>query len=145
MENKDKNIIPESQKGDNELVRRIAEQKYEFGFTTDVHTEIIPVGLNEDIVRLISAKKGEPEWMLDFRLKAFRYWQEQKEPKWGHVHVPPIDYQAISYYADPLAKKPKGDGKIDPELEKTFFEWQYGCGCHHGFCQCEDHFQGETP
>ena len=120
MENKDKNIIPESQKGDNELVRRIAEQKYEFGFTTDVHTEIIPVGLNEDIVRLISAKKGEPEWMLDFRLKAFRYWQEQKEPKWGHVHVPPIDYQAISYYADPLAKKPKGDGKIDPELEKTF-------------------------
>ena len=97
-----------------------AEQKYEFGFTTDVHTEIIPVGLNEDIVRLISAKKGEPEWMLEFRLKAFRYWQEQTEPKWGHVHVPPIDYQAISYYADPMASKPKGDGKIDPELEKTF-------------------------
>ena len=61
----------------NEYVRQVAEQKYEFGFTTDVHTEIIPVGLNEDIVRLISAKKGEPEWMLDFRLKAFRYWQEQ--------------------------------------------------------------------
>ena len=121
MDNKEKkNIKPESQKDDNELVRRIAEQKYEFGFTTDVHTEIIPVGLNEDIVRLISAKKGEPEWMLEFRLKAFRYWQEQKEPTWGHVHVPPIDYQAISYYADPLAKKPKGDGKIDPELEKTF-------------------------
>ena len=81
MDNKEKkNIKPESQKDDNELVRRIAEQKYEFGFTTDVHTEIIPVGLNEDIVRLISAKKGEPEWMLEFRLKAFRYWQEQKEP-----------------------------------------------------------------
>ena len=77
MDNKEKkNIKPESQKDDNELVRRIAEQKYEFGFTTDVHTEIIPVGLNEDIVRLISAKKGEPEWMLEFRLKAFRYWQE---------------------------------------------------------------------
>ena len=86
---------------DNELVRRIAEQKYEFGFTTDVHTEIIPVGLNEDVVRLISQKKGEPEWMLDFRLKAFRYWQEQQQPTWGHVTVPPIDYQAISYYADP--------------------------------------------
>ena len=104
----------------NEFVRQVAEQKYEFGFTTDVHTEIIEKGLNEDIVRLISAKKGEPEWMLDFRLRAFRYWQEQTEPTWGHVHVPPIDYQAISYYADPMAQKPKGDGKIDPELEKTF-------------------------
>ena len=104
----------------NEFVRQVAEQKYEFGFTTDVHTEIIEKGLNEDIVRLISAKKGEPEWMLEFRLKAFRYWKEQQEPKWGHVHVPEIDYQAISYYADPLAKKPEGDGKIDPELEKTF-------------------------
>ena len=92
-------------KDDNKLVRRIAEQKYEFGFTTDVHTEIIEKGLNEDIVRLISAKKGEPEWMLEFRLKAFRYWKEQTEPKWGHVHVPEIDYQAISYYADPMAKK----------------------------------------
>ena len=104
----------------NEYVRQVAEQKYEFGFTTDVHTEIIEKGLNEDIVRLISAKKGEPEWMLEFRLKAFRYWQEQTEPKWGHVHVPEIDYQAISYYADPMASKPKGDGKIDPQLEKTF-------------------------
>ena len=89
----------------NEFVKQVAEQKYEFGFTTNVHTEIIEKGLNEDIVRLISAKKGEPDWMLDFRLRAFRYWQEQTEPKWGHVHVPPIDYQAISYYADPTAKK----------------------------------------
>ena len=107
-------------KDDNKLVRRIAEQKYEFGFTTDVHTEIIEKGLNEDVVRLISAKKGEPEWMLEFRLKAFRYWKEQTEPKWGHVHVPESDYQAISYYADPMAKKPAGDGKIDPQVEKTF-------------------------
>ena len=106
-------------KENNEFVRQVAEQKYEFGFTTDVHTEIIEKGLNEDIVRLISAKKGEPEWMLEFRLKAFRYWKEQTEPKWGHVHVPPIDYQEISYYADPLAKKPKNK-EIDPELEKTF-------------------------
>ena len=104
----------------NEYVRQVAEQKYEFGFTTDVHTEIIEKGLNEDVVRLISAKKGEPEWMLEFRLKAFRYWKEQTEPTWGHVHVPPIDYQGISYYADPMASKPKGDGKIDPQLEKTF-------------------------
>jgi Fe-S cluster assembly protein SufB len=111
---------------DNEFVKQVAEQKYEFGFTTDVHTEIIEKGLNEDIVRLISAKKGEPQWMLDFRLKAFNYWKEQQEPRWGHVHVPSIDYQAISYYADPTAKKPSGSAgsdatsAIDPELEKTF-------------------------
>ncbi len=111
----------------NEFVKKVAEQKYEFGFTTDVDTEIIPVGLNEDVVRLISRKKGEPDWMLDFRLRAFRYWQQLQEPRWGHVHVPPVDYQAISYYADPTArKKPSGqagDGDkpaIDPELEKTF-------------------------
>ena len=107
----------------NDYVRQVAEQKYEFGFTTDVHTEIIEKGLNEDIVRLISAKKGEPEWMLDFRLKAFRYWKEQTEPKWGHVHVPEIDYQGISYYADPTAAKNVPSGSPagrDPELEKTF-------------------------
>ena len=107
----------------NQFVRQVAEQKYEYGFTTDVHTEIIPNGLNEDIVRLISAKKGEPDWMLEFRLEAFRHWQKMKEPRWGHVHVPEIDYQAISYYADPLAKKadaPKTADDIDPELMKTF-------------------------
>ena len=105
----------------NEFVRQVAEQKYEFGFTTDIHTDIIDKGLNEDVVRLISAKKGEPEWMLDFRLKAFNYWKTQQQPTWGHVHVPDIDYQAISYYADPMAKK-KDEGKkeIDPELMKTF-------------------------
>lgn len=103
----------------NEYVRKVAEQKYEFGFTTDVHTEIIPVGLTEDVVRLISAKKGEPDWMLEFRMKAFRHWLTLKQPSWAHVNVPPIDYQAISYYADPMAKKP-ANREIDPELEKTF-------------------------
>ena len=103
----------------NEFVKQVAEQKYEFGFTTDVHTEIIPVGLTEDVVRLISAKKGEPDWMLEFRLKAFHYWETLEQPTWGHLDIPPIDYQAISYYADPLAKKPKNK-EMDPELEKTF-------------------------
>ena len=103
----------------NEFVKQVAEQKYEFGFTTDVHTEIIPVGLTEDVIRLISAKKGEPDWMLEFRLKAFHYWETLEQPTWGHLDIPPIDYQAISYYADPLAKKPKNK-EIDPELEKTF-------------------------
>jgi Fe-S cluster assembly protein SufB len=104
----------------NQFVRQVAEQKYEFGFTTNVSTEIIERGLNEDVVRLISAKKGEPEWMLEFRLKAYRHWLTLRQPTWGHVRLPEIDYQAISYYADPMASKPKGDGKIDPELEKTF-------------------------
>lgn len=67
----------------NEFVKKVAEQKYEFGFTTDVHTDIIDTGLNEDVVRLISAKKGEPEWMLDFRLKAYNYWKTQEQPTWG--------------------------------------------------------------
>ena len=109
----------ETPKDGNELVRRIAEQKYEFGFTTDVPTEIIEKGLNEDVVRLISQKKGEPDWLLEFRLKAFRYWTTLTQPTWGHVHLPDIDYQAISYYADPMAKKPQNK-EIDPELEKTF-------------------------
>lgn len=107
----------------NEFVRNVAEKKYEFGFTTDVQTEIIEKGLNEDVIRLISAKKGEPEWLLQFRLDAYRYWLTQTEPKWGHIHLPKIDYQAISYYADPTAGKkdgPKSVDDIDPELMKTF-------------------------
>ena len=97
----------------NEFVREVAEKKYEFGFTTNVQTEIIPKGLNEDVVRLISKKKREPDWMLDFRLKAYNYWKTLTQPTWGHVHVPKIDYQAISYYADPLVKKTKNK-EIDP-------------------------------
>ena len=103
----------------NEFVKQVAEQKYEFGFTTDVHTDVIENGLNEDIVRLISKKKGEPEWMLEFRLRAYNYWKTLEQPTWGHVKLPEIDYQAISYYADPLAKKPENK-EIDPELMKTF-------------------------
>lgn len=105
----------------NEFVKEIADKKYEYGFTTDIHTEIIEQGLNEDIIRLISAKKQEPEWLLDFRLKAYRHWLTLEQPDWGHVALPEIDYQAISYYADPT-KKQKDEGKkeIDPELMKTF-------------------------
>lgn len=103
----------------NEFVKQVAEQKYEFGFTTDVHTDVIENGLNEDIVRLISKKKGEPEWMLEFRLRAYNYWKTLEQPTWGHVKLPEIDYQAISYYADPLAKKTVNK-EIDPELMKTF-------------------------
>lgn len=108
----------------NKFVKEVAEKKYEYGFTSDIQTEIIEKGLNEDVVRLISSKKEEPEWLLEFRLKAFRYWQTLKQPEWGHLKMPEIDYQAISYYADPT-KGNKKDGlksldDIDPELMKTF-------------------------
>ena len=75
----------------NEYVRSVAERKYEFGFTTDVHTDIIPKGLNEEVVRLISHKKNEPEWLLDFRLKAFAHWQKSTMPTWAKLNIPPID------------------------------------------------------
>lgn len=109
-------------KESNEYVRQVANEQYKYGFTTDIHTEIIERGLNEDVVRLISAKKEEPEWLLDFRLKAYRHWTTMKQPEWGHLDMPDIDYQAISYYADPT-RRASSDGKpkeIDPELVKTF-------------------------
>ncbi len=110
-----------AQTNNNSFVKQVAEQKYEFGFTTNVHTDIIDVGLNEDVIRLISSKKEEPKWMLDFRLKAFNYWKTLKTPSWGHVNLPEIDYQGISYYADPMRKKDSSKGKeIDPEMMKTF-------------------------
>ena len=116
--NKDKEL-----KTDNELVRRLTEEKYKYGFTTDVHTDIIDRGLTEDTVRLISEKKGEPEWLLEFRLKAYRHWLTMDMPTWAHLRIPEIDYQAISYYADPTAQKkdaPKSLDDVDPELIKTF-------------------------
>lgn len=105
----------------NSFVREVAAKKYAYGFTTDVQTDIIDKGLSEDVVRLISAKKGEPDWLLDFRLKAFRYWQTLEEPTWGHLRMPKIDYQDISYYADPTQKNDSdGSKEMDPELVKTF-------------------------
>lgn len=104
----------------NEFVRSVAEKKYEYGFTTDVKTDIIDSGLNEEVIREISRRKEEPEWMLNFRLKAYRHWLTLKQPSWGHVNLPAIDYQAISYYADPTKKKPNGKTEIDPELMRTF-------------------------
>ena len=87
-----------------ELIKDITEQEYKYGFTTDVETEVVPAGLNEDIIRLISAKKNEPEWLLEFRLKAFRKWQTMPLPTWAHLDIPEIDFQAISYYAAPKSK-----------------------------------------
>ena len=95
--------------------------KYDAGFVTDIESEKAPKGLNEDIVRFISAKKGEPEWLLEWRLKAFRHWQTMPEPKWAKVDFPEFDYQDAYYYASPLTKnKPKSLDEVDPKLLETY-------------------------
>jgi Fe-S cluster assembly protein SufB len=104
----------------NQIIEEAAQAEYKYGFVTDIETEVIPKGLDEDVVRRISALKGEPEWLLEFRLKAYRHWLTLKQPTWGHVHVPEIDYQDISYYAAPRKKKDGEKKEIDPELKKTF-------------------------
>ena len=104
----------------NNLLKKIANKAYEFGFITNIKTDIIDRGLNEEVIKLISQKKNEPQWLLEFRLQAYRYWLTQPMPTWPHLDIPPIDYQAISYYADPLKKKENKSTEIDPELMKTF-------------------------
>lgn len=105
---------------DKNKIEQITEAKYEYGFETSVDTEIIPAGLNEDIIRLISKKKSEPDWLLDFRLKAFRHWQTMTEPHWGKLHYDPIDYQGLSYYAAPQKKSVKSLDEVDPDILKTY-------------------------
>lgn len=102
------------------ILKKIANKAYEFGFVSKIKTEVIEKGLNEDVIRLISGKKNEPEWLLEFRLEAYRHWLTMKMPRWAHLDIPPIDYQAISYYADPLKKNKEKNKEIDPELMKTF-------------------------
>ena len=107
-------------------VEDLAKNEYRYGFVTDIESDSIPAGLNEDVIRVISAKKHEPEFMLEWRLKAYRYWakleKSQAEPKWANIHYPPIDYQKIIYYAAPKAKddRPKSLEEVDPELLKTY-------------------------
>ena len=102
-------------------MNEVTSSDYKYGFVTDIDTEVIHRGLDEDTVRIISAKKKEPEWLLDFRLKAFRYWQTLEMPEWAHLQIPPIDYQDIIYYAAPKKKEgPKSLDEVDPELMKTF-------------------------
>ena len=99
----------------------IGSGEYKYGFHTDIDTDILERGLNEDVIRFISAKKDEPEWLLEFRLKAYRYWLTLEMPRWAHLDIPPIDYQAISYYAAPVQKAgPKSMDEVDPQLIDTF-------------------------
>ncbi|MFG6384912.1 MAG: Fe-S cluster assembly protein SufB [Muribaculaceae bacterium] len=102
-------------------LRNATSGEYKYGFVSDIDTDIIEAGLNEDVVRLISKRKGEPEWMLEFRLQAFRYWQTLTMPRWAHLDIPEIDFQAISYYAEPRKKEgPKSLDEVDPQLLDTF-------------------------
>ncbi len=115
-------LNPERPDENRKVIDDVTGSEYKYGFTTDIDTDIIPRGLSEDVVRLISAKKGEPEWLLDFRLKAYRHWLTMKMPAWAHLDIPEIDYQAISYYAAPQQKKegPKSLDEVDPTLLDTF-------------------------
>ena len=101
-------------------IEEITSSDYKYGFTTQIETDTIASGLNEEVIRLISSKKEEPEWLLDFRLKSFRYWQKMKSPTWAHLDIPEIDFQKISYYAAPRKNAPKSLDEVDPELLKTF-------------------------
>ena len=102
-------------------ITELTSRKYAAGFVTDIDQDLVPPGLDEGVVRLISAMKDEPEWMLDYRLKAFRHWQTLEEPAWAHVEYPEIDFQAISYYAAPKEKpKLKSLDEVDPELLRTY-------------------------
>ena len=107
---------------DNEqIIEEVTSSEYKYGFTTEIDTETLGKGLTEETVRLISAKKGEPEWMLEYRLEAFRAWQKMEQPDWAHLNIPPIDYQDIYYYAAPKKKEgPKSLDEVDPELLRTF-------------------------
>lgn len=103
------------------IINDITSGEYKYGFYTDIETEKIPKGLNEDTIRLISEKKGEPEWLLEFRLKSFRHWLTMKMPGWAHLKIPEIDFQDIIYYAAPKQEPaPESLDDIDPELKKTF-------------------------
>ena len=100
------------------MIENIANKEYKYGFVTDIEADEAPKGLNEDIIRFISAKKKEPEWMTEWRLKAYKYWLKMNEPTWQNVHYPPIDYQDIIYYSAPKKNKLESLEQLDPEILK---------------------------
>ena len=106
----------------NETIQELANQEYKYGFVTDIEADAIPRGLNEEVVRTISARKNEPDFLLEWRLRAYRHWLTMTEPAWHNVHYPPIDYQDIIYYAAPKSGKdgPKSLDEVDPELLQTY-------------------------
>ena len=104
-----------------DTIDRLAKQEYQYGFVTDIEADTIPKGLNEDVVRAISAKKNEPAWLLDWRLRSYRHWLTMKEPRWANLRFPKIDYQDAYYYSAPKIKEnPKSLDEIDPEIRRTY-------------------------
>jgi len=102
------------------VIQNLVNQPYKHGFVSDIESDVVPKGLSEDVIRLISAKKGEPEWLLEFRLKAYRHWLTMQEPTWPNVKYPKIDFQDISYFSAPKPKKLASMDEVDPELLRTF-------------------------
>lgn len=102
------------------ILEKVTNEEYKYGFVSDIDTELIEKGLNEDVVRLISAKKEEPEWMLEFRLNAYRKWLQMEMPNWAYLKIPPIDFQEVIYYAAPKKKQLTSLDEVDPELLETF-------------------------
>ncbi len=109
-----------SRKSDHKIIEEVTTDDYKYGFVTDIETDSIARGLNEETIRTISAKKNEPEWLLDFRLKSFRYWQKLTMPDWAQLHIPAIDYQDIIYYSAPKTGNQANPKEVDPDLVKTF-------------------------
>ena len=109
-------------KTQNETIEKFTSQDYQYGFVTDIEQDTIPPGIDENVVRFISNKKNEPDWLLNWRLKAFEHWKNMEEPQWAKVDYPKIDYQSISYYSAPKDKSdgPKSLDEVDPELIKTY-------------------------
>ena len=105
-----------------EMLKGVAEQEYKYGFVTNIESDTLPPGLNEDVIKFISNKKGEPKWLTDWRLKAYKIWLKMKEPHWANIEYPPIDYQAISYFSAPknATDAPKSLDEVDPELIETY-------------------------
>lgn len=108
-------------KTEQNIIEEIERGEYKYGFTSDIETDAIAKGLSEEVIRLISEKKGEPEWMLEMRLKAYRHWLRLEPPTWAHLRIPEIDFQQIIYYAAPKARKQlQSMDEVDPELKRTF-------------------------
>ena len=114
------NALPD--RPESRSIKELVAHSYEHGFISDIEADSIPPGLDENIIRFISAKKREPEFMLEWRLKAYRAWRGMQEPDWAHVHYPPIDFDSIVYYSAPksLADGPKSLDEVDPELLRTY-------------------------
>ena len=116
----DRTMSEAMQEGKNEDLKKLVKREYKEGFVTDIESDTFPVGLDEDVVRAISAKKNEPEFMLEYRLKAFRKWQKMPEPDWAHIDYPKINFQEIAYYSAPK-EMPQLDSldQVDPKLLET--------------------------